>query len=1711
MKYTVKSFLASVLSGLASVLLVLWFVSNNAPQLFILSKDPVLNYPSAPMQGALTPDAVRTEQDRILALGNRFIGTKGYFAMQDYVREVYEQNGLEIYELHNDIVAPVTETRQLSIVDPDTGQVRESFDDLVYPFLPNHMQPMVTPENGLTGELMLIDKEAIQNMPSFEGKIGLVDLSDKWIGEHLTYDWTRYAGIGLSALILFHPQGWEAVKTVQLSGPLDMISPYPVNYVRLMAASDILSHVGKTIRLDVKTAFKEVSEKTYVGIMRAPEPAREAVIFHGAYDTGSDLPDRSRGGVNALNYSILVQFLRGLHTYKESLTRDVILLSHGSRGLSGESLTQLLRFLGPNTRITEKTDEKPTKELQANRRKLIFLDRIEENDLRHKQVASILPLFNNARFLIDRDATEAAFDSIDIASRTFLTEQIAHTLKTVVSDRLEPYIQARVRVEADNITDPDHPYLKAYRETRVSFEEARSASGYSPSNLLKSKSEFAAEIGLLGRTRKRFLDLQSFHQRNNAWIAQGFALIELFSGYQKIGFFETFVGPAHPETDNPESITFTTGQEFLSSGAYGIASLLSSSRERLGLADAIKIPKVTPIQNRTANRETATRPAFTTQRLSRFGYPSYRFVSFGRRWSYIDMYNPSILPYMKDANSLEATLSVLGETFLSLAHGNGSLEPWSVHPNSGFTFGGTVIASNMGTSVVPDFAVEGALVGGPPESWGSVGRGLIHLPFVTTDPYGRFWRPRDTGSFPNFQNIWKNRGRVSLMAAKVGDDGLIKFIKDDGAEAQRLFQSVGINLRDEKALANTTIALFRASPVTIFDVTNPQTLQDFRSIKLVSAEGLIPFNKQFVLGRKNIGMNMYFIEPDKRFAVLLQAGTLENEQVVQTRAFMLGFDDPWQAIDEQDLVGPGYLVKDHPFLIFPADQIARSMLAVNTQRLEIQKKYDMVDALTDEYHEKAVAYFKEEQNASKALRDRESELNETVTYSMLIHPVLRNAIWEAILGILWYLGLLVPFVYFLEKMLFCHTNVNRQILAQTTIFLCVFLLLRLLHPALAMVRSSLMILLGFIIILISAGMTVLFSSKFNQNLEQLRQRRGKLTSVEGNKLGIMITSFHLGLNNMHRRKVRTGLTCATLTLLTFAMISFTSIQSDLIDESVATGRAPYQGILLKKESFQNLSAAEIGAVRQKYGDRFEVVLRRAFVGRMNWPEGEPVKPGIEISFSNEDISRKLELDSVLDFDHKDPIQRYLRFTTKPYWFPESYSSDDEDAVPVILPDRLAERLGITRGLVKTGNAIVEINSTRFKVRAIVEAESLANYRDLDGADILPFDMPSVESFTRQRGATSLIPDDSPRVDPGRIVLLPENQVLFTVPDGRRTTLSIAVVMDNVGYQTARGAIQTHIEQTGETVHYGLDGIAYQGRRTRDRSHAGMIEMIIPLIIAALAVLNTMKSSVYERKGEIYVYNSIGIAPRYIFLMFMAEAFVYAVVGAVVGYLLSQTCGWILSEFNFTGGLSMTYASLSTIYASLAIMGAVFLSTLYPATQAMRIAAPAEESGWKLPEPQDDEIAFDLPFNFRNRGRLAILEFVFRLLEDHGEGGGGRYFANPPNLAIRNAAPGVACPELRCRIWLKPFDLGASQDLIISILPDSDTGLYKATIRIHRVSGTREAWVRLNHGFVVQLRRHFLHWRVVDEEAREEMFQAARQKLLATLPESLRPANQTASL
>ena len=66
---------------------------------------------------------------------------------------------------------------------------------------------------------------------------------------------------------------------------------------------------------------------------------------------------------------------------------------------------------------------------------------------------------------------------------------------------------------------------------------------------------------------------------------------------------------------------------------------------------------------------------------------------------------------------------------------------------------------------------------------------------------------------------------------------------------------------------------------------------------------------------------------------------------------------------------------------------------------------------------------------------------------------------------------------------------------------------------------------------------------------------------------------------------------------------------------------------------------------------------------------------------------------------------------------------------------------------------------------------------------------------------------------------------------------------------------------------------------------------------------------------------------------MAEALVYAIIGAVSGYILGQGVSYLLSATGWLKGLSLNFSSVAAVGSTLIVVAVVMLSTLWPAKKA----------------------------------------------------------------------------------------------------------------------------------------------------------------------------------
>ncbi|MCH8979694.1 MAG: ABC transporter permease, partial [Armatimonadetes bacterium] len=227
----------------------------------------------------------------------------------------------------------------------------------------------------------------------------------------------------------------------------------------------------------------------------------------------------------------------------------------------------------------------------------------------------------------------------------------------------------------------------------------------------------------------------------------------------------------------------------------------------------------------------------------------------------------------------------------------------------------------------------------------------------------------------------------------------------------------------------------------------------------------------------------------------------------------------------------------------------------------------------------------------------------------------------------------------------------------------------------------------------------------------------------------------------------------------------------------------------------------------------------------------------------------------------------------------------------ILPHDLAELVSIYPEDV--GKAQIKMMGQTFTVIDILDSDEFNKFKDLDDEKLTPVDT------VKEKDDLADAQDQDPRV----VAAAPIET--FTHLESTNTLIVPYAFVRDVGGTLNSIAISDFLDENGEIKSDFIPDVeefmarvsltmfvGYQDKVTvyssiGTTSLSGLGDLFIPILIAALIVLNTMMGAVYERFKEIGIYSAVGLAPNHIAALFMAEAGVFATIGAVLGYLIGQ--------------------------------------------------------------------------------------------------------------------------------------------------------------------------------------------------------------------------------
>lgn len=909
-----------------------------------------------------------------------------------------------------------------------------------------------------------------------------------------------------------------------------------------------------------------------------------------------------------------------------------------------------------------------------------------------------------------------------------------------------------------------------------------------------------------------------------------------------------------------------------------------------------------------------------------------------------------------------------------------------------------------------------------------------------------------------------------------------------GAQATPLEFVMDLNEKERR------LALFRCRSLMLFDMVDQRRFSLLSQMYVYdTTTGSEPFFYGYSLPIPQPMTSYYepcavvYAPPKTRIKITMGASVLGLQFVLINAPDRL-FQNPQEiprARNEEEL-GEGFLVGETPAVYLTPLKVAKDMWVLDEYRIQKLRRYGIENPRMSQMHKNAREFLVAAERAIAERRyDRFMTNARTAwSYEAKAYPDVQGTAMDVVKGILFYLALLIPFAYFAERLFFYMTDLKWQIAVTIGIFALITSVMRYIHPAFAIVTvNPLIVILAFIILTLAVIVSVIIVQKFEEQMRQIQFETTGVHTADVGRLSATTAAFNLGVSNMRRRKVRTILTAVTIILLTFTVLSFTSVVPYVRVNKVPVprGKPVYAGVLIRDRAWNPLGEPTTRILRDEYGTRYPIAPRAWYFSAMVGNQ----------SFVDVFYQGRIYSATAIVGMHPDELRvTGIGKAIIGRWFKDEYER------AALIPTRMAQQFGINEreileGL-RTGKLPrIQVLGMSLPVIGIVNSEIMKDIVDLDGEPLTPVDYLLMQERQRQQQQTgqqtTMELEEYIHLNPDAVLYLPFNLVMAAGGNLR----SVAINMGSP--KVVEKELQTLIDRTE------LNLFATE----RDRSGrlrvilcssigttgiSGVETVFIPILIAALIVLNTMLGAVYERLREIGIYTALGLAPVHIGALFLAESSVYAVLGAIVGYMLGQFVAMLQVNYQLIEGLNLNYSSVAAVFTVLVVMATVLGSTLYPAWKASQVSVPGIERRWRLPAPQGDYLHILLPFTVSSAQAVGIMMFLREYLEAHTDYSLGHFSTDRVQMSAFPTDHGEGY-RLECMVWLAPYDLGVSEYFIIETRPTEDIFVNTIHITIRRESGDESSWLRVTRNFLNLIRKQFLLWRTLRPETKQHYIQA----------------------
>ncbi|MCG3178470.1 MAG: hypothetical protein BIFFINMI_00797 [Phycisphaerae bacterium] len=929
--------------------------------------------------------------------------------------------------------------------------------------------------------------------------------------------------------------------------------------------------------------------------------------------------------------------------------------------------------------------------------------------------------------------------------------------------------------------------------------------------------------------------------------------------------------------------------------------------------------------------------------------------------------------------------------------------------------------------------------------------GVRTLEFVRTGTDGQFYFDYLPG------HVYSQRAAHLLQAWQLDEnDGSIR----RGVDMNRVGKGVRLDLNVTTGKTTPRRAVvFTCREVSLVGLFDPRFLIQLPQATLQDAErGGKPQRMNYGLTG---GQFSALLDPDIRWQLILRAGATQN------RMALLNVDTPEKARGKSTREAMEGFALDQRLTRSPLYQGVLDFYNLDAIRVEKYRRAGIVMKVVDDLRGRTAEQFHKIDAAMK--RDDGGALYKSVTGAMSdevrAYQAIQKTANDVVRAAIFLLLALVPFSFAMERLLIASPYIYRQLGGIAVIFAIMTAILWSFHPAFRISSQPLMIIMAFGIIFMSLMVMSIVYQKFRVQMEEIRSGRAEAAGARTSRGGLAVSALRLGIANMRKRKVRTLLTGSTVVLITFALLCFTSVSSYSDQKELSLdSAAPFTGLFIRQPQDRQMPSESLAYLRVVMGESCTVP--RYWLVNAQQPQWK-----LHVRNPRLDIP-PVSLLGAVGLDGRERETTAIRSVVgAAAW--DRFSAEGG----CLLAAPVAEQLQVEVGQTVFVAGAQRVLQGVYDVRQFDE-----QVRDMTGESILPTNYSALPQEQQQLLASQDIEQLSEELATGQglepsvnLKRLGSDQVIILPADVVRELPGAslrAIAVTAPGPEQAKTMATDLASRLAFPIYYagseGVKVVAATGLTPQAPK-----SMFIMLVIAGLIIFNTMLNSIAERKREIHIYTSLGLAPLHVGVLFVAEAMTYGLMGAIFGYVVGQGAATALSHFGWLGGITLNYSGTQAIWTMLLVMVVVVLSAIVPAILAGKVAAPSEQMKWRVPDPVDDVIRDSLPFTVTGQTANGVVMFLHDYMEAHREGSIGHFSTDNLRLFPSDA---TGLLGIEATVWLAPYDLGVRQDVRLTIRRTAEENVLEIDVELRRGAGQVSSWWKLNRVFLGDLRRQLLGWR-----------------------------------